>query len=301
MTLVPGVVLLRVLRRPWPWVLRYLLTAAPSAALSVLIALPLGHLFRLPLFAEALDDRSLDGLIEVVMYRSDGESPGPWLVLALLLVPVGWAIVRLVGVWLEGGILTTYALPDAPSRKTFTGASTRWFGRFLLLAFLGLGIIAILIGGTVGLALLGRALWLPLGSAIPVIGLAVSFGVGGWIRLARAVMTVSEDGHVVRALREAGRVMVHHPLPWLGVVVGALALRALLIWLGSTLSAGIPLRAWLLSLVIQQPVQFALVGVGLARRAAEVRLVQVATPSAQGPSEGPWALIIVPKQAMPDV
>ncbi len=296
--MVAGVYLLRVLRRPWPWVVRYLLIAAPSAVLSVLIALPLGRLFRLPLFAEALDDRSLDGLIEVVMYRSDGESSGPWLALALLLVPVGWTIVQLAGVWLEGGILTTYALPDAPSRKTFTSASTRWFGRFLLLAFLGLGIIAILIGGTLGMALLGRALWLPLGSAIAVIGLVVSLGVGAWVRLARAAMTVSEDGHVVRALREAGRVMVRHPLLWLRVVVGALALRALLIWLGGTLSAGVPLRVWLLSLVVQQPVQIALVGVGLVRRAAEVGLIHLLSPVPAAFPQASGSSQTVP--AMPD-
>ena len=297
MTLAKYVV--RVARRPWPWVLRYLLTAAPAAALGLLFASSLGQWFRLPLFAEALDSRSFDGLIEVLMVRSDGESPGPWLGIALLLLPIVWAVIRLVGAWLEGGILVTYALQKAPSWRGFVRASARTVGSFLLLATLGASAVAVLMGGTVGLALLGRTVWRPLGSAIAVVGLGVVFGVSAWVRLARASIAVREDGNVLRALRDAGRVVVHRPLAFLALVVGALALRVLLTLLGGALGGWVPLRAWLLTLAVQQLVQIAVVGVGLARRAAEVGLVQLVTPSAQGAPERPPAL--PPRvQAMPD-
>jgi hypothetical protein len=157
----------------------------------------------------------------------------------------------------------------------------------LLLSFLGVGIVTVLIGGTVGLALLGRTVRRPLGTAIAVVGLGVAFGVGAWVRLARASIVVREDGNALLALQEAGRILVRRPLPILALVVGALALRVLLTWLAGALGEWVPLRAWLLTLGTQQLVQIALVGVGLARRAVEVGLVRL-TPRA--PKAFPEAL-----------
>lgn len=264
--------LLHVVQRPWPWVLRYLLTAVPAVALGLLLALPLGPWFRLPLFVRALDRRSLDDLLEVLLNQPEGQSLGPSLGAALILVPIAWLGLRVIGLWLEGGILATYALPTVPAWRAFATTSTRWFGSFLLLALVGIGAGAALTGGTVGLALLAGMISRPLGIGVGLAGALVVIFAGAWARLARAVVVVREDGHIVRALRQAWHTMWRRPLLFLGLVVGALAVGGLLIWLGSALNHAVPLRAWLLSLLIQQPIQIALVGVGLARRAAEVGL-----------------------------
>lgn len=264
---------LRVSRRPWPWVLRYLLTAVPAAVLSVLFVLPLGPWFRVPLFLEALDRRSLDDLFEVLLHQPEGQSLGLSLGAALILIPIAWVAQRLIGLWLEGGILATYALPTVPAWRTFAAASSRWFGRFLLLALLNIALSAVLAGGAAGLAVLAGMVNRPLGIAAGITGAAVVILAGAWVRLARAAIVVHEDGRVLHALGASWRTIAHRPLLFLALVLGVLALRVLLTALGGALGAAVPLRAWLLSLVIQQPIQAALVGVGLARRAADVGLV----------------------------
>jgi len=271
--------LLRVVQRPWPWLLRYLLTALPAMATSVLLAFPLGPWFRLPLFLEALDRRSLDDLLEVLLHQPEGPSIGFSFVGAMVLIPLIWLAVHLIGLWLEGGVLATYALLKAPTWRTFAEASSRWFGRFLLLALIGIALSVILTGGIAGAALLAGRVNRPLGIAAGIAGAAVVILAGAWVRLARAAMVVHEDGRVLHALGEAWRTIAHRPLVFLALVAGVLALRVLLTWLGGALGAVVPMRAWLLSLVIQQPVQMALVGAGLARRAAEVGLVTGTRPA----------------------
>jgi len=271
--------LLRVGQRPWLLLLRYLLTAVPAMVLSVLLALPMGAWFRLPLFLEALDRRSLDDLLEVLMHQPEGPSIGLSFVGAAVLIPLTWLALRLAGMWLEGGILTTYALPTASSWRAFATASSRWFWRFVLLALIGIAICAVLAGGGVGVAWLAGMLNVSLGIAAGIASAAGVILVGAWVRLARAAMVVHEDGRIFHALGEARRTIVHRPLVFLALVVSILALRVLLTWLGGALGAVVPMRAWLLSLVIQQPVQMALVGAGLARRAAEVGLVTGLRPA----------------------
>jgi len=58
--------------------------------LSVLLALPMGAWFRLPLFLEALDRRSLDDLLEVLMHQPEGPSIGLSFVGAAVLIPLTW-------------------------------------------------------------------------------------------------------------------------------------------------------------------------------------------------------------------
>ncbi len=271
--------LLRVVQRPWPWLLRYFLTALPAMAISVLLALPMGAWFRLPLFLDALDRRSLDDLLEVLLHQPEGPSIGFSFVGAMVLIPLIWLAVHLIGLWLEGGILATYALPTAPTWRAFAAASSRWFWRFVLLAPIGIAICAVLAGGAAGVAWLAGMLNASLAIVAGLAGAAVVILAGAWVQLARAAMVVHEDGRIFHALGEAWCTIVHRPLVFLALVVSMLALRVLLTWLGGALGDVVPMRAWLLSLVIQQPVQVALVGAGLARRAAEVGLVTGTRPA----------------------
>ena len=261
---------LRVVRRPWPWVLRYLLATVPALVLAPLIALPLRSWFRLPLLVEALNTRSLDLLIEVLVHPPAGTSLAPWLVLALLLAFLLWAIVGLLVLWTEGGVLASYVGPVRLSWREFAGASTRWFGSLLLLALLGTGLTVVCVGGIAGLAWLAQTVSRPVGIVVSVIGLAAAGVVRVEMQMARACVVVGEDRNVLRALREAWHTMLRRPLPLLALVIGALALRGLLAYGSGALIAHVPLSWWLLSLVIQQPVQMLVVGIGLARRAGEI-------------------------------
>jgi hypothetical protein len=281
----------RALRSPWPWVLRYGLSALPACLLAGLSVLPLGSWFRVPLLIEALDTRSLDKLGEFVMHLPSDPGPLGGLVVALMLVPIAWAIVQLVGLWMEGGILATYAHPTPPSWRAFIRVSTRALGAFALLAGIGAVLTLLLLGATTVVTMAGSTLWPPIRPVAVALGVAALGVVWVWIRLARASVMVRGDRHVLRALREAWRAVRLRPLHALLLVGGAFALRGLVVYATSVLVAWVPLRWWLLTLLIQQVAQLLTVGIGLARRVGEVRLVRATTHvGPQDPPDARWTL-----------
>lgn len=275
--------LARVIRRPWPWILRYLLVTIPAFLLAPLLVLPLASWFRLPLLLKALETRSLDLLIEVLMNAPQTAPQGPWLAIALLLVPVAWLAVRAITLLVEGGILAAYARETPLTIRTFARACWRWFGSFLLLALLSVILISTLslIVGVV--TVLARMLWQPLGIAAMIVGGVLVAAALVWFDLARAAAVVQEDHHVLRALRQAARVAVQRPLTLVGIVSVTLALRIGLA-AGSGLIAGkLPFSWWVATLAFQQIAQIAIVGLALARKAGEVGLAsQLAPPEAPG-------------------
>jgi hypothetical protein len=278
--------LARVVRRPWPWILRYGLATVPAFLLAPLLLLPLASWFRLPLLLEALETRSLDLLLEVPMHRSQTAAQGPWLALAMLLVPVAWLVVRALAYGLEGGILATYAREEPPTARAFARACFRWFGSFLLLAALALvliGTLSLLVGVLVVLA---RMLWRPLGTVVMIVGGLLIVAALVWFELARAAAVARDDRHVLRALRRAVRLVVQRPILLIALVGATLALRVGLA-LGARLVAGaIPVSWWLATLGVQQAIQVAIVGLNLVRKAGEVGLAIHLAPQASQEGTG---------------
>lgn len=277
--------LARVVRRPWPWVLRYLLATIPAFVLAPLLLLPLASWFRLPLLLEALETQSLDLLIEVLLRQPQASAPqGPWLVLALLLVPVAWLVVWAITTLVEGGILATYVREAPPTARTFARACWRWFGSFLLLAIFAMLLIGTLSLVVVGVVVLARMLWRPLGTVVMIVGGVLVVAALVWFELARAAAVVQEDRHVLRALRQAARIAVQRPLSLVALTGVTLALRIGLS-LGSRLVAGkLPFSWWLATLAVQQMLQVVIVGLTLARQAGEVGLAAVLS-SPRSPGE----------------
>jgi hypothetical protein len=276
--------LARVVRRPWPWILRYLLATLPAFILAPLLLLPLASWFRLPLLLEALETRSLDLLLEVLVHQSQLATPqGPWLALALLLVPVAWVMVRVITTMVEGGILAAYAREAPLTARTFARACWRWFGSFLLLALLAALLIGTLSLAVVVVVVLARMLWRPLGVVAMIVGGVLIIAALIWFELARAAAVVKRDRHVLRALRQAARAAIQRPLPLVTLTVVTLALR-IGIAFGSRLIANkLPFSWWLATLAVQQILQVAMVGLMLVRRAGEVGLAaQVAPPETPG-------------------
>jgi hypothetical protein len=265
--------LLRVVRRPWPWILRYVLALLPALAVALLLMVPLRGWFRLPVAIEALETRSLELLFDA-MRTSPAQSPvdGLLWLLGLLAIPLIWAALRLVWLWLEGAVLTTYVADDPPTPRAFLRAGFHRLGSFLLIWLLvTVGMVAIL-GVTILLMLLARQIWPPLTAVIGGIGgfLVVLLPIFG--ELARAGSVAWNDRHVLRAFRHAGTLLYRSFLPLLGLIIGTLLVSFLLFIVQRQLTLAIPLSWWAATLIVQQVIQIAITGVGLLRRAGEVGL-----------------------------
>ncbi|MBN1246696.1 MAG: hypothetical protein JXC32_03520 [Anaerolineae bacterium] len=265
--------LVRVVRRPWPWLLRYLLALFPAALVAMLLLVPLRGWFRQPVVIEALETQSLDLLLDGLRALPTASAVDGLLWLAgLLAVPVIWAALRLVWLWLEGALLTTYAADAPPSPRAFVRAGFRWLGTFLLIGLLLAAISAMLVVSAILLGLLARMVWRPLAMVIAGAGAVLIAAMVLYGELARTAAVVSGDKHAVRAFGRAASVVCRRPLSLLALILGTLVLRGLLFLAQRELSLAIPLSWWAATLIVQQAIQVAITGASLLRRAGEVGL-----------------------------
>jgi hypothetical protein len=260
--------LLRTLRRPWPWLLRYLLLTLPAVLLVPLIALPLLPWFRVPLWLEGLETRSLDALVEVLTHQT--AAGDPLLLVALLALPLLWLVVRALWLLIEGGVLVTYARPDPPSWRDFGRTCLRWFGSFLLMSLIGVFLTLVLAGPALVLAVLSLRAWRPLSVFFGIAGVVLIAAARFWVELGRATALVRDDRHVIRALRYGGRLLRQRPLPLLGLAMSTGLLRWLVFFGARRVALQIPQPWWLLTLLFQQFVQALTLWFPLIRKAGEV-------------------------------
>jgi hypothetical protein len=262
----------RVVRSPRPWLLRYVLATVPALILALMVMHPLRSWFTVPLMIRALEERSLDYLLEAGEFAGRQVASDPVLALAMLLIPLGWLLVRVLWVFLEGGILTTYAQPAPLSGRGFFSASWRWFGTLLLLNILWLLATGLLGALMLGVGALAGALWLPLGSVIRVAGALGIVMLWLWFSLARSVTVVRGNRNLLRALAGAARVIRLRPAQIVVLVAVTLALHVLFIWASRVGTVALPYAWWLPGLILQQVAAVLAVGATLARRAGEVQL-----------------------------
>jgi hypothetical protein len=271
----------QVLKRPLLWALRYALVTVPAVLIVPLVMDVLTAWFRRPLFVDALASRSLDLLADVLMHGGGELTQPGLLVVALFLVPALWLGVRFVWLFLEGGVLLSYAQRGAPRWRQFLRASWRWWGRFLLIGgvriLLAVAVVALGIGVGVILRLLGQAGEIP----IAVVALLTIGVLGVWCRTARVVSVVREERHIFRALAAATSVFRTQGVQLIGIVVVVLALRLLLVLGSEALVDALPISTWALAVLIQQGVQVLLVGLSLVQVAAVVSLVGTAEEPAR--------------------
>ncbi len=275
----------RVVTRPLPWVLRYLISTLPAFLLAPLIMLPLRSLFRYPIVAEALKTGSLDLVLEFLDHPPAGSLTSSTLVWVLLLVPLAWLLVRAVWLWTEGGVLTTYAREERITARRFLRACASWFGPFVLLGLLSGLAIGLLVGTTAGIALVVSAVWQPLTMPVVVMGAVFVVACWVWAELARVVAVVRGDRHVLRALGVALKVARRRFVPLMALVLGVLVVRVGLAVGANALLSRLSFSWWLPVLVIQQGVQILAVGLALARRAGQAELTLRTMPEAESIGE----------------
>lgn len=263
----------RVAQRPRAWALAYLLTAIPALVLALLTALAVLPLARYPAFRQALETRSLDLLLDLFSLDVGGAWLTPLGMAALLLVPLVGVAVKLLWVWLEGGTLADYAAPVKLSWRAFRAAGRRWFGVFLALNLIGVALLGLIGVATLLPALLVYTRWPALAWSIGGVGLLGAGLCATWIEMARAAALVYDERHVLRALQRAARAMARQWRPLLALVGGSLLLFGVLYLVQRGITHMLPLPWWLLTLVIQQGITIARLGVRLARQAGQVGLV----------------------------
>lgn len=263
----------RVVQRPRAWALAYLLTAIPALGLALLTALAVLPLTRYPAFRQAIETRSLDLLLDLSTLDVGANWLTPLGALALLLVPLAAVVIKLIWVWLEGATLADYAAPDKLAWSAFRAAGRRWFGVFLALNLIGVGLLVL----SGGLALLPMLLvfarfpvlaWIIGGAGLLLAGFCAT-----WIEMARAAALVNAERHVFRALQRAARAMAQQWRPLLALLGGSLMLFGALYLVQRWLTDRLPLPWWLPTLVIQQTLTLARLGVRLARQAGQTGLL----------------------------
>jgi hypothetical protein len=270
----------RVVRRPRPWLLLYGVTLVPALILALLLTQPLLDVSRSPLLREALVNRSLDQLIEVLRpapvppEAQTGPSFG-----ALLIVPLLGTFLVVAGLlrsYLQGGTLATYAADGPLDRGVFWGTCGRWFGSFLLLN-VGMGLakgVGLVVGG-----ILTAQVWSnsALGGRIALgVTLLLVSALGLWTELARAAAVARGRRRVGAALGAGIDVLRQRPGQLLGLVAGILALQAVVFGLNRLSGRLLPIPAWLASLLVQQVFVAARLGLRLSRHAGQVILAETA-------------------------
>jgi len=261
------------MQRPRAWALAYLLTAIPALGLALLTALAVLPLTRYPAFRQAIETRSLDLLLDLSTLDVGANWLTPLGTLALLLVPLAAVVIKLIWIWLEGATLADYAAPDKLAWSAFRAAGRRWFGVFLALNLIGVGLLVL----SGGLALLPMLLvfarfpvlaWIIGGAGLLLAGFCAT-----WIEMARAAALVNAERHVFRALQHAARAMAQQWRPLLALLGGSLMLFGALYLVQRWLTDRLPLPWWLPTLVIQQTLTLARLGVRLARQAGQTGLL----------------------------
>ena len=271
----------RVLTRPRPLVLLYLLVSLPAPIFALLLEGLPAAFARYPLLRRALSERSLDGLLELLILMGQGQFPyargGGTATLiglcGLLLILPLWPLLRL---WLEGGILHDYAATEGAGRREFWRACRRHFGlfsRLFVVELLAATLLAIPL--VLFLFVVGRyALWAVKGAEIAAL-LAVLplFALFELARTAAVMQSLESVGAALKAalrmVRRRGKAVALLFALWLALFVGLA-----LLWKG--LTAIIPFTAWPLLLLFGQLHLLLRLAAYLWRRAMEVQLWQEA-------------------------
>jgi len=264
-----------VYRRPWPWVIRYVGVLAPALLVALMLLIPLRSWLSQALVVEVLETRSLDYLVDALMDLATEMEGGLLLLAGVALLPLVWIGMRMLWLFLEGGVLITYARPKRPTARTFLRACVDWFPSFLLISILAVLATGAVVGITAACVALVQALslWPSLGMVVYAVGVVVAVGISVAAELARAAAVVGKDRNVRRAFGAAGRVAGRRFVPLVALILGTLLLRVLLFLVQRALSGWIPISWWLLTLLVQQLLQIVITGVGLVRRAGGVSLV----------------------------
>ncbi len=264
-------------RRPL-WAL-YLLVSLPAPIFALLLEGLPAAFARYPLLRRALSERSLDGLLELLILTGREQFPyargGGMATLlgfcGLLLILPLWPLLR---IWLEGGILHDYAAPARAERRAFWRACRRHFGLFARLFVVELlATVALSIPLVLFLYLVGRyALWAVKGTEIAaLLAMLPLFALFEMARTAAVMQSLESVGTALKAalrtIRRKGKAVVLLFALWLVLFVGLA-----LLWKG--LTALIPFTAWPLLLLFGQLHLLLRLLAYLWRRAMEVQLWQ---------------------------
>ncbi len=274
-------------RRPL-WML-YLLVSLPAPIFALLLEGLPAAFARYPLLRRALSERSLDGVIELLLLMGRGQLPyarggGTATLLGfcgLLLVLPLWPLLRL---WLEGGILYDYAAPERAGRRAFWTACRRYFGLFARLFVVELlAAVVLSVPLVLFLYLVGRyALWAVQGAEIVALLAALPlFALFELARTAAVMQSLETVGSALKAalrmVRRRGKAVALLFALWLVLFVGLA-----LLWKG--LTALVPFTAWPLLLLFGQLHLLLRLVAYLWRRAMEVQLWQEAAVSPASPA-----------------
>jgi hypothetical protein len=216
----------------------------------------------------------LDLLLDFAMLEIGNGNRLPWGALAFILALPVWVLVRLIWTWLEGGTLAEYAAPQPLSWRAFAQAGWRWFGVFLALNLIGAVLVVVIGGAALLLTVFAYMLTPALGWAIGAAGLAVAGLIATWIEMARAVALTQNERRVFHALGGAARALFRQAAPILALAAGGLALYGVLYLAHRWLMDILPLRWWLVTLLIQQAYTIIRLGIRLTRQAGQVGLLK---------------------------
>lgn len=278
----------RALQRPFPWILRYLLSLIPALILAPLVTLPLVKLLRTPLFRQMLETRSLGLLTDILANRQAEAAPGALLLwLPLLAVPLALLIIKITEVFLEGGTLYSYAQPHTPQQHEFWSACKRFFWTLLFLK--SWGWISVLISGGSAWMIFAAAGVFPLPWLRPLgmLGFVIAGIFAAWSEVARCVLVSSEQQRGFKALGKAVRVFFANPLPLLVWIIVCSGAYGLLLLAQGWVNVQLPLPWWLATLVAQQLIQVAKLGISLTRQAGIVGWLAQFAPEIEEPLSAP--------------
>ncbi len=261
-----------ILSRRRPLWLLYLLISLPAPIFAALMEGLPASFARYPLLREALSERSLDKLLELLLLIGDVPyAPGGGLATllgfcGLLLILPLWPLLRL---WLEGGILHDYSAPKKPTSRDFWAACRQHFGLFTRLFIVELLAATLFAVPIIFLYLVGHPiLW------VEIIVLLAYSPLFALFELARTAAVMTSLDTVGAALKAALRMVQQRGkgIAFLFTLWLILFLGLALLWKG--LTALIPFTAWPLLLFFGQVHIILRLLAYLWRRAMEVQLWQ---------------------------
>ncbi len=200
----------RLWQRPRPLILLYLMVSVPAPFFAVLFEAAVAPLSRYPALRTAIARHSLDAWLELITMfprqMPQGMQHSFWTIgiglCGLLLVLPLWPFARL---FLEGGILYSYAAETKPDRRAFFRAGRHYFGLFTRLYLLEIGLVIVLSVPLAGIGYAASRLDPVAGKVAGRVGVALVLLLLFIIEMARTLAVVEGTDRVGAALKASLR------------------------------------------------------------------------------------------------
>jgi hypothetical protein len=257
-----------------PWITRYVFNMMTAMIFSLIITLSMWHLLSHPLVSVMLEQRSLDILLDILSNKNAEDNNLLLTFIIIGMTVLAWLPIQIVWIWLEGGILSSYASEKRLNWKAFFNACSQWFGFMLLLRSLYIVIFVIIITVTAVLVFLMLLLWVPPSWVFLTAGVLLLTILHLCMELFTTAAITTKHKNIFSVSRICLMLVKKIPGPLLIFYILTMSVTTFLLLIQRWVGIAVPMDWWLISLFLFQILVLTRQGLRLFRQSGEVIMVQ---------------------------